>query len=197
MQYHCDTIVSWIHRELSAEDAQFVLAKLKLEHVYNTALLAAKYLLKTIDPSKKILIMGNEGTLEEIRLQGFKNAFTLPTDQCGMTEAEFADFSVDDEVKAVISASQSRFDFRKLAIATLYLQNPEVQYVATNDDPVFVSGGSGRLQPDVGATLLPLEVASGRKAVCIGKPEKFCFEMIMKDYFESDKHRWSDAAFLS
>jgi len=41
--------------------------KLKIEHVYNTALLAAKYLLQTLDSNKKILVMGNEGTLDEIK----------------------------------------------------------------------------------------------------------------------------------
>lgn len=62
-----------------------------------------------------------------------------------MTESEFAEFEVDNDVKAVISAPHSRFDFRKLAIATLHLSNPSVQFLCTNDDPVFVSGGSGRL----------------------------------------------------
>jgi len=43
-----------------------------------------------------------------------------------MTESEYAELVVDEEVKAVVSAPHARFDFRKLAIATLYLQNPEV-----------------------------------------------------------------------
>ncbi len=43
-----------------------------------------------------------------------------------MTEAEYAELAVDKEVMAVISAPHSHFDFRKLATATLYLQNPEV-----------------------------------------------------------------------
>jgi len=43
-----------------------------------------------------------------------------------MTEVEFGDYPVDKDVCAVISAPHARFDFRKLAIATLYLQNPEV-----------------------------------------------------------------------
>jgi ribonucleotide monophosphatase NagD (HAD superfamily) len=69
--------------------------------------------------------------------------------------------------------------------------------VATNDDPVFVSGGSGRLQPDVGATLLALEVSSGRKATRVGKPEEFCFEVILSDFFPDVQHKWSDPEFLS
>ena len=52
---------------------------------------------------------------------------------------------VDEEIMAIISAPHTHFDFRKLAIATLYLQNPKVYFVATNDDPVFVANASGRL----------------------------------------------------
>jgi hypothetical protein len=51
---------------MTTKDSEFVLSKLKLAHVYNTAQLAAKFLLKTIDPSKKVLVMGNQGTLDEI-----------------------------------------------------------------------------------------------------------------------------------
>lgn len=136
--------------------------------------------------------MGNQGTLDEIHSQGLVNAFILPTLQSSMTEAEFGDYPIDKDVMAVIGASQSRFDFRKLAIATIYLGNPDVQFVATNDDPVFVSGGSGRLQPDVGATLEPLELSTGRIAIRVGKPEKFCLEMILKDQFGDEEHRWKD-----
>ena len=45
VQQNFGAIVSWINRELTPEDAEFVLGKLKIEHVYNTALLAAKFLL--------------------------------------------------------------------------------------------------------------------------------------------------------
>ena len=75
------------------------------------------------------------------------------------------------------------FDFRKICIASLHLANPEVLFVVSNDDPVFVSGASGRLQPDVGATLHAIEIASKRTAIRIGKPEKFCIEAILEDHF--------------
>jgi hypothetical protein len=50
----------------------------------------------------------------------------LPTEQSSINEAEYGELAVDEEVMAVISAPHSHFDFRKLAIATLYLQNPKV-----------------------------------------------------------------------
>ena len=70
--------------------------------------------------------MGNQGTLDEIQIQGFKNAFVLPTEKSSITEAEYGEMEVDEEVMAIISAPHTHFDFRKLSIATLYLQNPKV-----------------------------------------------------------------------
>ena len=52
------------------------------------------------------------------------------------------------------------------------------------------------MQPDVGATLEAIEVASSRKATRIGKPELFCFQTILEDYFLEDKEKWTDQAFL-
>ncbi len=57
-------------------------------------------------------------------------------------------------------------------------------FVCSNDDPVFVSGKSGRLQPDVGATLHAVEMAANRQAIRVGKPEIFCKLAIFDDYFK-------------
>lgn len=103
---------------------------------------------------------------------------------------------IDNEIAAVVKAPMAYFDYRKIAIASLYLQNPQVLFVVSNEDPVFCSGKSGRMQPDVGATLEAIEVASSRKATRIGKPELFCFQTILEDYFLEDKEKWTDKAFL-
>jgi len=49
LQYSYECIVKWVDRELSQSDAEFVKARLSIDHVYNTAQLAAKYLLQLID----------------------------------------------------------------------------------------------------------------------------------------------------
>jgi ribonucleotide monophosphatase NagD (HAD superfamily) len=79
-----------------------------------------------------------------------------------MTDTDFAEYDVDTEIRAVIKGPHQKFDYRKLAIASLVLQDPNVIFVATNEDPVFQSGKSGRLMPDVGATLHIIEQATGR-----------------------------------
>ncbi len=67
------------------------------------------------------MCLGNDGLLDEIKNAGFKNAFLMPTDLCGMTDQEFSEFQIDTEVAAVVKAPCMRFDFRKIAIASLYL----------------------------------------------------------------------------
>ena len=104
-----------------------------------------------------------------------------------MTDKEFSEFHVDPEVRAIVKAPCMHFDYRKLAIASIYLSNPDVFFLVSNDDPVFVSGPSGRLQPDIGATLKSIEVATDRVATRVGKPEPYCMEAILEDYYPEDK----------
>ena len=58
-----------------------------------------------------------------------------------------------------------------------------VEFVATNDDPSFITGASGRQMPDVGATLAALETAAGRKAQRVGKPDKYALGVILRDQY--------------
>ena len=58
------------------------------------------------------------------------------------------------------------FDFKKLAIASIYLSKEETRFVTTNADPVYIADSTKkRVMPDVGAQLGAIETASGRKAV--------------------------------
>ena len=78
---------------------------------------------------------------------------------------------MDPNVKAIITGSTDYFDFRKLAIASMYLSDEEIKFVTTNDDPVCIAGlKNQRVIPDIGAILGAIETASGRKALAVGKP---------------------------
>jgi ribonucleotide monophosphatase NagD (HAD superfamily) len=83
-----------------------------------------------------------------------------------------------------------------LALATQYLRDPECLFVATNGDPNFIAGGSGKLMPDVGATLASIECASGRKATLIGKPHPYALQFMLQDHFMNEQERWTDPEFL-
>ena len=71
------------------------------------------------------------------------------------------------------------WNFRTIAIANLYLCNPNIAFVVTNDDPAWRSGESGRLMPDIGALLAGHEVACGRTAFRVGKPATYAFDNVM------------------
>jgi len=176
-----------------------------VDKVYNTAMLAAKYI-KThgkVDKQAKVLGVGYQGMVDEIKREGFENAELLIKDndarnaQCGITDEEFRDFPVDKSVKALIKGPTVYFDFRELTLATLYVQDPEVLFVATNEDITYCTGDSRRKMPDVGATLIAIEVATGRKATKVGKPEPFGLQIMLEDHFASERERWNDKDFLS
>lgn len=61
-----------------------------------------------------------------------------------LSDSQFANYQVDPAVKAVAKGVCNDFDQRKLAIASLYLQNEQTLFVTTNDDPSFITGPSGR-----------------------------------------------------
>jgi HAD superfamily hydrolase (TIGR01450 family) len=64
--------------------------------------------------------------------------------EAGMSEQEFSDFKVDKNVKAVVKGVTAKFNFRVIATASLYLADPDVVFVATNEDHTFICGESMR-----------------------------------------------------
>jgi len=113
-----------------------------------------------------------------------------------LNDSQFGDYVIDPDVKAIAKGVCNGFDQRKLAIGSLYLQKEGTFFVATNEDPVYIAGGSGRLCPDVGATLAALETACNRKAHCVGKPGSFALGVMLADHFGGERDRWSDPDYL-
>lgn len=178
---------------MSTEDAAVCKTNLKFSHIYNTALLAARYLKERVPIDSKILCLGTDGMLEQFRQEGFTGVFTLPSVTARMTDADFCNFKVDNEICAIVKGPYQDFDMRKLSIVSATLrEKPDIHFVATNADLVFVSGSSGRLMPDVGATLHLIEKASERRAVCMGKPERACFDTILEEHFSNQRTEWSN-----
>lgn len=97
------------------------MTKIGKEHIYNTAMLAGRFLATKLQLDKKVLCLGNEGLVTEIQNAGFPNAFMLPTETARMTDTEFANFIIDPQIAAVVKAPCMRFDFRKICIASLSL----------------------------------------------------------------------------
>ena len=190
-------VVSWMRSELTAENFAIAEPLLTVSLVYNTAQLTAKYLATKLEPEAKVLCFGNAGLNEELLGAGLRSEILKPllpgetVYSPALSDTQFGVYETDPEVKAIAKGVCQLFDQRKLAIASLYLQNPDTLFVATNDDPVFIAGSNGRLYPDVGATLAALETACDRKAFRIGKPSNFALSIMLEDHFKSEEAQWT------
>ena len=104
-------------------------------------------------------------------------------DTC-LYEKDFSAFTPDPRVKAIVNGFSVNANFRELAIASIYLGDPETKFVTTNEDAVFINDSkTKRKKLDAGAFLGSLETVSGRIAVPIGKPNTLGFKFMLKDHF--------------
>lgn len=83
----------------------------------------------------------------------------------------------------VIVGGHQEFNYYEMKLATLALRNG-AHFFATNRDAAFPTPEG--LVPATGAILASIEVASGRRAVTVGKPEPIVFE-VAKKLFNSGK----------
>ena len=145
-----------------------------LDHVVTSAYATAHYL-ERLDPRPKdVLVVGADGLRKEIRDVGIsvRDAETLPG-------------SMPPEEAAADGVNPGAMR-RYLVSLTLYAKIAEAQrailagarFVCSNRDRAYPV--EGRLLPGAGTIVAAIEVATGRKAVCIGKPEPFLFEEVLR-----------------
>ena len=76
------------------------------------------------DKSDKVVVLAPAGVIEELQSHGLSNIedlSQLPKDQRGMTLEEHANFKINPNTKAIVLGLHKSFDFRKIAILSLYL----------------------------------------------------------------------------
>lgn len=88
---------------------------------------------------------------------------------------------LDEEVGAVIVGFDEHFSYPKMLRAASYLGNPDCIFVATNTDERFPMH-TKLVVPGTGSIVTAVETAAGRPAFCVGKPNSYIREMIMKEY---------------
>lgn len=143
------------------------------------------------DKSSKLLVLSPKGVENELIEHGFTNLETFENETNGsMSIQEFKGFKVDPHVKAVVLGISKEFDFRKLSIISLYLQQTDIKFYVTNEDRIYSAGcnkglgGQTRFLCDIGSTLRAIESAcGGKRAERVGKPEVFPFRSIVRDHF--------------
>ena len=90
---------------------------------------------------------------------------------------------MDPEVGCVVASIDYYVSYVKMLKAVSYLDNPEILFVASNMDERFPFKKNIVL-PGTGSLISTLITASGRQPVIMGKPEKFMFDAVQRDFPE-------------
>ncbi|MDF1519956.1 MAG: HAD-IIA family hydrolase [Brevefilum sp.] len=85
--------------------------------------------------------------------------------------------TVNDNIEAVVVSLDFQLSYEKLKIASLLLQSG-CDFIGTNSDPTLPTPEG--FIPGSGTLIGALEIASGKKATMIGKPETLLYDMALK-----------------
>jgi len=148
--------------------------------IFTTSYLCAKYL-QNQGFNKKVYLFGNKGVGAELDEAGIAHTGSDPESDGVSAMGDVAN-TVGEHMKehsqdigAVIATYNFHINVAKMAVAASYLENPDVLFIGTNRDPKFPFAKNVVL-PGTGAFIKAVEVASGRDATILGKPEKFMFQ---------------------
>ncbi|KAG7187979.1 hypothetical protein KM043_013935 [Ampulex compressa] len=154
--------------------------KATTDEIVCTSFLAAVYLKGKLS-GKKAYIVGNPGIAKELEAEGIKHCGIGPDDLPADELAAVKCFRPEPDIGAVIVGFDRYFGYTKLMKAATYLQNPEVHFLGTNIDAHRPSPNDNTF-PGTGCFVKAIEVASGRSAVLLGKPEAFMIEYIIDKF---------------
>jgi len=157
-----------------------------LDHVVTSAYATAHYL-ERLDPKPKdVLVIGADGLREEIRAVGIKvrDAASLPgldppPDAAkdgadpGAMRRYLVSMPLPPTADTVVVGLDLHLTYAKIAEAQRAIL-AGARFICSNRDRAYPV--ETRLLPGAGTIVAAIEVATGRKALCIGKPEPFLFE---------------------
>jgi phosphoglycolate/pyridoxal phosphate phosphatase family enzyme len=161
-----------------------------LEHVITSAYATAHHL-ERLDPKPRdVLVIGADGLRSEIRAVGIavRDANALPgSDPPRAAAADGADpgamrryltgLSLPPPADTVVVGLDLHLTYAKLAEAQRAIL-AGARFVCSNRDRAYPV--EGRLLPGAGAIVAAIEVATGQRALCVGKPEPFLFEEALR-----------------
>lgn len=156
-----------------------------LKDIITSSSVTAEYLRKELPVKSalslptKVYMIGNPALEEELTAVGFEVLQVKDDEPPGMHEDEYSEVSKFDtsKVEAVVVGIDYDFNYRKLAMGSMYLGR-ESLFVATNPD-VANRVSSGALLPETGALINALESVSGRVATICGKPSEIIVDHVL------------------
>jgi len=152
------------------------------EEIFTPSFLVASYL-RSINFNKKVYLYGFKGIAQELTDAGidFIGLGPDPVEEWSPDLIAKAVDEMDPDVGCVIASLDYYVSYLKMLKAVTYLNNPETIFLVTNLDERFPFG-NGMVLPGTGSVVQTLITASRRKPIIVGKPEKFMFEAVQKEY---------------
>jgi 4-nitrophenyl phosphatase len=157
-----------------------------LDHIVTSGYATAHYLERRRPKPKDVLVIGADGLREEIRAVGIgvRDAAALPGFEPpreaaadGVDPSAMRRYLVSLDLPpapdTVVVGLDLHLTYAKVAEAQRAIL-AGADFVCSNRDRAYPV--EGRLLPGAGTIVAAIEVATGAKALCIGKPEPFLFE---------------------
>jgi phosphoglycolate/pyridoxal phosphate phosphatase family enzyme len=166
------------------------------EHVVTSAYATAHYL-ERLDPAPSdVFVVGANGLREEIRAAGInvRDASSLPGIEPpdaaaadgvdpGAMRRYLTSVALPPPADTVVVGLDLHVTYAKIAEAQRSVL-AGARFICSNRDRAYPV--EGRLLPGAGSIVAAIEVATGRTAICIGKPEPFLFEEVLRRAGERD-----------
>jgi len=161
----------------------------EVNEIFGSAYSSAVYISRVIKlpPTKKVYVIGEAGIEEELASENISFfGGTDPTENSPMSAEDYNNFLPDPEVGVVLCGLDHGINYRKLARAYQFLQNPDTLFLATNIDSTFPT--HGRLFPGAGSMSAPLTYMVKRSPLSLGKPSQAMMDAI-EGKFQFDRKR--------
>lgn len=175
-------------REDLVQKANLMNFNIKKENIISTAYLCAKYL-KDLNFNKKVYITGPPSVAHELDALGISH-FGVGPDPITETQTytSLKSYVPDKDVGAVIVGYDEFISYPKICKTANYLANPDVIFLGTNIDEIFLN--PKLTIPGPGSIIRSFELCARRKANVVGKPNTLLSEVFFRDEKIKDPKRY-------
>ncbi|KAF1761084.1 hypothetical protein GCK72_009338 [Caenorhabditis remanei] len=158
--------------------------RLGSDNVISPAIVLAEYLQSNPGKFAKeyVYLIGTENLRATLENDGGVKCFgTGPDSIRDHTDGDFihhVDMSLTP--KAVVCSYDAHFSYPKIMKAANFLQDPNVEYLVTNQDYTFPGPVPGVVIPGSGATSAAVTAVTGREPTVFGKPHKPMADFLLR-----------------
>uniref|UniRef100_A0A915PXW9 Phosphoglycolate phosphatase n=1 Tax=Setaria digitata TaxID=48799 RepID=A0A915PXW9_9BILA len=155
---------------------------ISINHILSPAKVLA-HILAMEKSDLPVYIVGSSGLEGELKKEGIECFGTGPDPVGAYTANEsIQEVDISRKVRAVVVSFDIHLSYSKIMRAATYINQPGVRFYATNLDPRLPGPFPGMFIPGSGVSVKAVEIAAGKEAIVIGKPNKAMFEYIKERF---------------